>query len=55
MVRARLMGGSMRTGFVHGFYNFCLQLLSPSPSFGQKKEMVHDYEASYISKFLTLI
>jgi hypothetical protein len=28
---------------------------SPSPSLGQKKELVHVYEASYASKFLTLI
>ncbi len=55
MARVRLMGGSMRTGFVHGFYDFCLQLLSPSPPLGQKKELVHDYEASYASEFLTLI
>jgi hypothetical protein len=55
MARARLMGGSMRTGFVHGFYDFCLQLLSPSPSRGQKKELVQDYEDSYTSEFLTLI
>ncbi len=55
MARARLMGGSMRTGFVHGFYDFCLQLLSPSPSLGQKKELVHKYKASYASEFLTLI
>ncbi len=52
MARARLMGGSKRMGFVHGFYDFCLQLLSPSPSLGQKKEL---YEASYASEFLTLI
>ncbi len=26
-----------------------------SPSLGQKKELVHDYKASYASKFLTLI
>ncbi len=46
---------SSTTGFVHGFYDFCLQLLSPSPSLGQKKELVHDHEASYASEFLTLI
>ncbi len=55
MARAILMGGSMRTGFVHGFYDFCHQLLSPSPSLGQKKELVHVYEASYASEILTLI
>ena len=55
MASARLMGGSMMTGFVHGFYDFCLQLLSPSPPLGQKKELVHDYKASYASKLLTLI
>ncbi len=55
MARARLMGGSMRTGFVHGIYDFCLQLLSPSPSLSQKKELVHVYEASYASEFLALI
>ena len=62
MARVRLMGGSRRMGFVHGFYNFCLQLLSPSPSLGQKKELVHVYEASYASEsqplfnpYLTLI
>jgi hypothetical protein len=55
MARARLMGGIMRTGTVHGFYDFCLQLLSPSPSLGQKKELVHNYEASYVREFLTLI
>ena len=52
MARARSMGGSMRTGFVHGFYDFCLPL---ALSLGQKKELVHVYEASYASEFLTLI
>jgi hypothetical protein len=52
---SKIDGRKYEDGFVHGFYNFCLQLLSPSPSLGQKKELVHDYEASYTSEFLTLI
>jgi hypothetical protein len=52
MVRVRLTGGSRRTGFVPGFYDFSLLLLSPSPSLGHKKELVHVYEASYASEFL---
>jgi hypothetical protein len=37
MARARLMGGSRRMGFVHGFYEFLSSASVPSPSLGQKR------------------
>ncbi len=48
-------GRKYEDGICPWILRFCLRLLSPSPSLGQKKELVHDYEASYAREFLTLI
>ncbi len=53
--KSKIDGQKYEDGICPWFLQFCLQLLSPSPSLGQKKELVHNYKASYVSEFLTLI
>jgi hypothetical protein len=49
---SKIDGQKYEDGICPWFLRF---LSSASVSLSQKKELVHNYEASYVSKFLTLI